>query len=781
MLGYQDKHFRIHGRKTFLYGAECHYFRVDPADWSDRLQKIKNAGFNLVSTYVPWLWHEPTEGSFDFEGSTHPRRNLAEFLDLCASYDLYCIVRPGPYVMSELKNEGIPQWLLDSYPEVIARTSSGLHPARVVSYLHPTYLRLVDSWYKEVCARITPRLITNGGSIIMYQLDNEIGMLHWVTNTPDHHPYLLERFQEFIDKHPNPAARADASVTSHWAWAAFTRHIHREYVTVLKNMARANGIDVPFIVNVHGFKDFSVYSRGVDYPIGLSQLREAALVDDVVLAGDFYPGQIGYDNFHDLLISSAFTDAIGQAEQPLFSAEFQSGRLSDRPRVHPSDVDLITRLCVASGMNALNYYMYCGGDNVLGIGLFGRRHEWQAPIASNGDLRPSYEVTSHLGSVFATFGEALCDAPKVVDTHVGFYTPYYATETVSGNDSTIRSMISQIEGQREQFHFDGVWRLLSAANISFGAVDVQRDSLDGAKYPTLWMCTTKYMDRETQQKLADYVCHGGRLVLGPQIPTFDLNGEFCDVLARACNATVVAEHEGFQRVTICDVDSVFCRQYTVFNRVDDAHTIAFGEQGENEIAAYLRPQGDGQVLVLGVGLTHEYQYHLEIIHRLAKAVGIRPRLKVSDENVIVGERAGSSGSFISVMNMDDFSRVTTVERFGSPAFGGNPVHVSPRSGKLLPVQYAPIKDVVLNYSTVEVVQVNATDHGVDVLLSVPSGHTGVVSWMLGKSYALESDCDHVSIDLQPDGSHRVDITSEHHTREVKLRIVPKQPMIELES
>ncbi len=736
LVTYENKHFVINGEKTFLYGAECHYFRLDPDQWEDRLKKIRDAGFNLVSTYVPWIWHEPVKGQIDVEGRTHPRRNLRKFLDLCKEYGFYSVVRPGPYVMSELKNEGIPDWLLDHYPEVIARTPSGeLHPTRVVSYLHPVYLGFVEKWYQEVSKVIQPRLITNGGPVIMFQLDNEIGMLHWVTNTGDNHPDTLTRFAAFESTKNRPSTE----LARHWSRAEFARQEFAQYVRVLGKMARSNGIDVPFIVNVHGFKDFSVYSRGVDYPIGLSQLRDAAEVDNVVLAGDFYPGKIGYDNFHDLLLSSALTDALGQPQQPLFSAEFQSGRLSDRPRVSPSDVDLITRLCVASGMNALNYYMYCGGDNVEGIGLFGRRHEWQAPIASNGDLRPSYAVTSHLGQLFRTFADTLCEAPKLVDTYIGFYTPYYATEVVNREDADVRRVIGQMEAERESLHFDGIWRLLSAANITYGALDVQKADIDVKQYPTLWMATTKYMDRLTQERLVRYIDNGGQLVLGPQVPHYDLNGEPCDVLAQAVGAVEVGSKGGYQRVNICGLDSVFCRHYTVFDKPEDAELVAFSERGESEALAYLRKRGGGQVVVLGVGMTHEYQYQLEVIRRLAKLIGIEPRLSVSDESICVSERAGTNGSLISLLNVDDIARSTHVSQGVADLFGGSAVSLRPRCGKLLPVQFRVADDVMIDYSTVELLRIEQEDT-VTIDVYVPAGETGDISFALGEEVFLENPC-----------------------------------------
>uniref|UniRef100_A0A914DKA4 Beta-galactosidase n=1 Tax=Acrobeloides nanus TaxID=290746 RepID=A0A914DKA4_9BILA len=41
-----------------------HYFRVHPDYWEDRMQKIRALGLNVLQTYVPWNWHETTEGKY---------------------------------------------------------------------------------------------------------------------------------------------------------------------------------------------------------------------------------------------------------------------------------------------------------------------------------------------------------------------------------------------------------------------------------------------------------------------------------------------------------------------------------------------------------------------------------------------------------------------------------------------------------------------------------------------------------------------------------------------
>ena len=71
----------------------------------ERLQQLKDCGCDTLATYVPWLWHELADGSVDVTGRTHEQRDLAGFLDLANEMGLYVVVRPGPFIMAEIKNE----------------------------------------------------------------------------------------------------------------------------------------------------------------------------------------------------------------------------------------------------------------------------------------------------------------------------------------------------------------------------------------------------------------------------------------------------------------------------------------------------------------------------------------------------------------------------------------------------------------------------------------------------------------------------------------------------
>lgn len=767
MIEVKNHQIYIHGIETFLYGAEFHYFRADKSVWEERLQQIRDSGFNLVSTYVPWIVHEIEEEVFDFTGETDERRDLASFLSLCDRMGLYCIVRPGPYVMSELINAGLPLWLLKNYPEILARDKAGqVHPTQVVTYLHDQYLKLAARWYEQVCAVIAPHLITHGGNVLMFQLDNEIGMLHWVSNTSDYSEHSVAGFTQFLEQKYEkieslqsalgiPATDftkateqllqdADLGLKMHWLWVDYRRKYAVDYVQLLKDLAQKNGIDVPFIVNVHGFKDFSIYSRGTDYPIGLSQLRDVSEIEDVVIAGDFYPGHIGYDNFHDLVLSSVLTEAISRPDQVLFSAEFQSGRLSDRPRVYPQDVDLITRICVSQGMNALNYYMFSGGQNMPGIGLFGKRHEWQAPIAASGALRPSYQVTKHLGKLYQTWGRQLSAAKKQIDLSLGFYSPYYATETVDRQNPEVQKVIATLSHYREHFHFDGIWRLLAKSNVAYDAVDLAKGVPSPKHCPLLWVASTPYMDAKTQTELVAYVQAGGRLVIGPDLPLFDLTGASCTVLSDQIGAHSVGSQHG-TTVSVLGMEDVFAVYHHALATKEDVTVLITGS-GEHKdvVAGFSQIFGEGQVIVLGIAFSDQFNYYQEMLMRLLADLHLVPTLQTVGDPVFASLRHGDKGSFLSLINPEPTLHHTQVYKHGVVAFGGHAIMVPANGGKFLPQEVQLQPGLRLSYTTVEITELQVDSDQVALTVFILPGDTAYLKVEYDANWRLLSAEDFVA-------------------------------------
>lgn len=150
--------FYLNGKKFKIISGSIHYFRVVPEYWQDRLEKLKSLGCNTVETYIPWNAHEPFKGEFHFDGML----DLVKFVKLAQELGLYVILRPSPYICAEWEFGGLPGWLLKE---------DGM---RLRTYYEP-YLKHVRDYYDVLFPLITPLQITEGGPVIMMQVENEYG------------------------------------------------------------------------------------------------------------------------------------------------------------------------------------------------------------------------------------------------------------------------------------------------------------------------------------------------------------------------------------------------------------------------------------------------------------------------------------------------------------------------------------------------------------------------------------------------------------------------------
>lgn len=687
-LEMKEQAFWLDGTPHFFYGGEVHYFRIAAQQWRDRLWRLRDMGITTVSTYIPWIWHAPEQDDYDFDGRTHEQRNLLRFLDLSDNIGLSIFVRPGPYIMSELRHEGLPDWLLERYPEIIARAGHGeIHPTGMVSYLHPVFLEQVSRWYSALSIALNPYFCQNGGPIILTQIDNEVGMLHWVSGIADSHEAQKSHTAEYQDV-LNAETYGDAP---YWQEGVFWREYRTRYLSRLTAEARQDGFPGPYVINVHGFRDFSVYSRGVDYPIGLSQLAGAASIPGALLGGDLYPGHVTYDNFHDLALAVTYTRSVNRSDTAAISPEFQSGRFQDRPGIEPSDLDLAARISISYGLNGLNWYMLSGGENPDSIGLFGRRHDWQAPIGKDGELRQSAEVVSHLGSLFQSFGQQLAVSQPVIDMHIGYYSAYYMTENAwTDNAPEDRHIIEEIVSERESLHFDGIYRILVASNLTVGAVAIDKveQALDPAALPFLWVASARYMDARTQLRLSQYVRAGGILILGPRLPEWDFQGRPCRILADTLDLPIPHYGErGLAQILNCD--SVYCPVYATFAVKPGAEALGHLSGGHPPADAVVVRQsaGQGVVVLMGCGLPALYQYYHGVVRSLVYAIGCSPSLHVSNPAIHAAHREGPQGNFLFVHNFHEQAQDTCITLQASKSELGSltwNLSIPGRQGMMLP-------------------------------------------------------------------------------------------------
>lgn len=151
--------FMLDGKPFQMISGEMHPARIPHEYWRQRIQMAKAMGCNTIAAYIFWNYHEPVKGQFDFSTGNH---NIAAFIKIAQEEGMWVLLRPGPYVCAEWEFGGLPPYLLQT-PDIKVRC------------MDPRYIAAVKTYVDRLSAEVKPLLVTNGGPIVMVQIENEYG------------------------------------------------------------------------------------------------------------------------------------------------------------------------------------------------------------------------------------------------------------------------------------------------------------------------------------------------------------------------------------------------------------------------------------------------------------------------------------------------------------------------------------------------------------------------------------------------------------------------------
>lgn len=151
--------FLLDGSPFQIISGEMHPARIPAEYWRHRIRMAKAMGCNTIGIYIFWNFHEPREGEYDFTTGSH---NLAQFIRTVQDESMWLLVRPGPYVCAEWELGGIPPYLL-RIPDIKLRC------------MDPRYMAAAEKYITRLAEELRPWLITNGGPVLMLQIENEYG------------------------------------------------------------------------------------------------------------------------------------------------------------------------------------------------------------------------------------------------------------------------------------------------------------------------------------------------------------------------------------------------------------------------------------------------------------------------------------------------------------------------------------------------------------------------------------------------------------------------------
>jgi beta-galactosidase len=778
----------IGGRPTTIYGSEFFYFRHDASDWETVINRLRDAHCNTVTLVIPWNWHLLNSGEYDFVGQTDSRRDLIGVLDLLARKDMNVIARPGPYICAEWENGGIPETILQTHPEILALSSDGRPLAKVmgaypvITYLHPGYLRLVSAWYDAVCDVLRPAQSTLGGPVISVEIDDEPS--YWMTIaeplSADFNPIVVDRdglFNHWLQHRYGSVATLNSYYGTNYSalsavdapralpdhpqdyprfvdWHLFRLAMVNQYVHRLASMLSSRGIDVPLSL-LDPYLDFDLE--------GWEELREYCDLHDLAILptteiypagvwGTYRTSHIKEDAVQYLAGKLAIYRSLArQMDAPSVCIEAQAAATY---HLDPDEADFLYHMLLAYGIDHVVYWTLPSGTNPLGRSrsFTGTAFDTSNVFGPDGRARPHFGVIERLGRLLEHVH--LGGFEVNVDVAVGFYEPYRALSYVG---DTLQSGLQDNIGDtlRQSFFPSpyGMVSLLALSNVSFDAIMLRTASVESLlEYRQLWVFSFEIMDRSTQVKLLDYVRLGGTLVLLPRIPTSDLDGRSCRVLADAIGAQPLGSVSGttfdwlhtprqFVRFDGSPPEVLVFDYAQTYALPPDAEPIVWLSSSD-AVCGFSKTIGRGRVLTLGFKPSYTAESDeadRKLIWRLLDMTRVGRKAWSENEDLVVVMRSRGSEGFLFVLNATGWPAKSRIH-YMDPETGAmaelprilEAVEMPRRGGLVLPLNL-PVQgtDATIRYASSEIVEANGDESQVNLVVWGPADTSGEVSIRLG--------------------------------------------------
>lgn len=534
MLGVIGNKFSI-GKETYHpFSVEMHYFRIEKRYWSICFERIKRAGFRIISTAVPWNIHQIDPKHVDFVGAEDPKKDLIVFLELAREFGFKIILRPGPWVAGQLKNGGLPKFLFRD-PKLLARDAEGrelklpddhgAEGALLPSYLHKNFQFHLRQYFKALI-ETTKNYVHPRGPVFMVELDYETSFGRQLDPAsadynPDviaeYYPPFLESIYEDVKKlntryKEKNASFADVEPPRQFTklkieqypkvldWFRFREHLLNEYLSILEDTFTAYTVEPLFFRSLY-FKSGELLPAYNLVP----EDRAPFLGTNVFPDGTYF----------DLVNKARFMKAeYGFA----FATSFTCGHAAEDPKresaiapIRNNTRRFFFAAGLSSGYKGLNHYMAVDRD-----------HWYGAPLHSDGTVSEGYDLIKNFNQAITEIGfEEMGYQPEVAI--LANRLNYWLAKTSSPKEFDYVGSLMDNSAL-------GFCRDLMRLKINYGIREF-RDFDTMGHYKFIFVPSTEIMAEKDQEALVELVKSGVTVVLCGVMPRYDEDFKDCQVLA----------------------------------------------------------------------------------------------------------------------------------------------------------------------------------------------------------------------------------------------------------
>lgn len=648
---------------AFLISGEFHYFRVPMEDWKRRMEQFKAAGGNSIATYVPWCFHEPEEGNIVFDDL--PQRSLTKFLETAREVGLMVTLRPGPYQYSELVGAGIPGWLLENYPELLAKNQSGeSFWDCAVSYLHPLFLEKARRYYKAFAEVVRPFV---SDPVVMLQTDNELTGIHVWFGSIDYNRETYGfgredgRYAQFLRRKYGSIEAVNAAY--HTQYQAFSDiypygenicplqskdyydcyyDSMADYMCILAGWLKEDGLDLPICHNSANPSMNSVFLETV-----------AKMPKPFLLGSDhYYNLHQGWPQNNPTpqyalrcLYSCEMLKLLGMPPTVL---ELPGGSPSDTPPILPEDLLACYFTNLAMGMKGMNYYVFTGGPNFGDSGETCDIYDYNAFVRADGSINPTYQSLKTFNA-FCNEHSWMQRAKRQVSANIGFEWLSTRKDNDDFGGGTVGSF---------RFAVDGVMYAMMCSAYAPGLTELSGEM--DIKKPLILPCGGE-MSRNAQERVTAFIQMGGNVLICGDIPQYDLDGNPCTVLQDALKLSFDRPKKS-SSVQFEEIGKVFgLALQAQFNALPEGSVVLAKEPKSGKPVCVEFGIGAGKMILFGASWKMTTFDQAKMMEYLLDRLGAKRCVASSNRNIFTSRIADEKGnSALFVMNLYSAPQQTAV-------------------------------------------------------------------------------------------------------------------------
>lgn len=651
MLGLIDNKFLI-GRDVFSpISAEIHYFRVPKRYWSICFERIKKAGFRIISSFVPWNLHEEKPGEFDFQGLDNPFKDLIVFLELAREFGFKIILKPGPWIKAEWGGGGIPKYIFsdesliarDSHGRLLmANPGGGLKPGYQPSYLHPKYLnhtkRYIGGLVEAIQNYIFPK-----GPVFLVQLDNEadFGGNEGVFDADYNdfvitklYPAFLEEKYEFSKNLPAAygkvknftgivpptefALKKPEQLVVYFDWLEFKGKMLKDYFSALRDRWESLGVGCMFSLTMPSSMNFNI-----PVPWEIVKGERTILGSSIEYSDDIYRVT------RKLRLAQSLAGYSWSSQLALGTPQ---GSTEPAPAIDHKHQKYLLISALAAGMKGINYYMFVG------------REKWQgSALQVDGTVADSYDDIRKLNLAFDVMDISSSESKSPIG--IGAYKPYhwYGQLSSEGEFSYINDITDQT--------FADLLTDLSSMNFDYDIYDLdsfdenwRRENLNDNKI--LFVPCADYMSEKLQKKLIDLISEGLVVVFTGLIPRYDVQFKASKTLSKHLGISTKAAYGPATIAT--DNNSFKSLVYGYIQGKGSAKVIA---KNGTKVVGVSKKLGKGKFYFFTYDIAANGESgRLGFLKEILSDNNITSLINCSDPDVEVVIRANEKGAVIYLLN-----------------------------------------------------------------------------------------------------------------------------------